>query len=40
MEYEFETDRALQLKAFEVYRKYDIASVDEIREIEGFGRRE
>ncbi len=39
MEYEFETDRALQLKAFEVYRKYDIASIDEIREIEGFGKR-
>lgn len=38
MEYEFETDRALQLKAFEIYRKYDIVSVEEIREIEGFGK--
>ncbi len=34
MEYEFETDRKLQLEAYEIYRKYDIASVEEIREIE------
>jgi len=36
MEYDFENDRALQLKAYEIYRKYDIASVQEIRELEGF----
>jgi HK97 family phage portal protein len=36
MEYEFENDREMQLKAYEIYRKYDIASVDEIRELEGF----
>ena len=36
MEYEFEIDRELQLRAYEIYRKYDIASVDEIRSIEGF----
>jgi HK97 family phage portal protein len=35
MEYEFENDRALQLQAYEIYRKYNIASVDEIREMEG-----
>ena len=38
MEYEFETDRKLQLEAYEIYRKYDIASVEEIRELEGFGK--
>jgi HK97 family phage portal protein len=38
MEYEFEIDRELQLKAFEIYRKYDIISNDEIREIEGFNK--
>jgi HK97 family phage portal protein len=36
MEYDFENDRELQLKAYEIYRKYDIASVQEIRELEGF----
>ncbi|MCX6163212.1 MAG: phage portal protein [Ignavibacteriae bacterium] len=37
MEYEFEIDRELQLQAYDIYRKYDIVSNDEIREIEGFG---
>lgn len=37
LEYDFEIDRDLQLKAYEIYRKYDIASVNEIREMEGFG---
>jgi len=37
MDYEFENDRELQLKAYEIYRKYDIASKEEIRELEGFG---
>ncbi|HRE41944.1 MAG TPA: phage portal protein [Ignavibacteria bacterium] len=36
MEYEFETDRSLQLQSYEIYRKYDIATVNEIRELEGF----
>jgi len=36
MEYDFENDRELQLKAYEIYRKYDIASINEIRELEGF----
>lgn len=36
MEYEFEVDRSLQLQSYEIYRKYDIASVNEIRELEGF----
>lgn len=36
LEYDFEIDRELQLKAYEIYRKYGIASVDEIREMEGF----
>ena len=40
MEYEFETDRKLQLEAYEIYRKYDIASVEEIRELEGFGKQQ
>jgi len=40
MEYEFETDRELQLKAYEIYRKYDIVSVKEIRELEGFSNNE
>jgi HK97 family phage portal protein len=35
-EYEFEIDRELQLKAYDLYRKYDIASIDEIRAMEGF----
>jgi capsid portal protein len=35
MEYEFENDRALQLQTYEIYRKYNIASVEEIREMEG-----
>ncbi|MGB9697299.1 MAG: phage portal protein [Ignavibacteria bacterium] len=35
MDYEFEIDRELQLRAYEIFRKYDIASVDEIREMEG-----
>ena len=38
MEYDFELDRDLQLKAFDIYRKYDIVSNDEIREIEGFSK--
>ncbi|MCX6162030.1 MAG: phage portal protein [Ignavibacteriae bacterium] len=38
MEYEFEIDRDLQLKAFDIYRKYDIVSKEEIREIEGFSK--
>jgi HK97 family phage portal protein len=37
LEYDFEVDRDLQLKAYDLYRKYDIASVDEIRTMEGFG---
>ena len=37
MEYDFEVDRDLQLKAYDLYRKYDIVSVDEIRTMEGFG---
>ncbi len=36
MEYEFEIDRELQLDALEVYSKYGIATIDEMREIEGF----
>jgi len=36
MEYEFEIDRDLQLKSIELYCKYGIATIDEIREIEGF----
>jgi HK97 family phage portal protein len=39
MEYEFETDRNLQLKTYEVYRKYNIASIEEIRELEGFSKK-
>jgi capsid portal protein len=38
LEYDFEIDRDLQLRAYELYRKYDIASVDEIREMEGFSK--
>jgi HK97 family phage portal protein len=38
MEYDFEIDRDLQLKAFDIYRKYDIVSTEEIREIEGFSK--
>ena len=38
MEYDFEIDRDLQLKAFDIYRKYDIVSNEEIREIEGFSK--
>lgn len=40
MEYEFEIDRELQLRAYDIYRKYDIVSPEEIREMEGFGKRE
>ncbi|MBE2256576.1 MAG: phage portal protein [Ignavibacteria bacterium] len=36
MEYEFEQDREMQLKSYEIYRKYNIASIEEIRELEGF----
>ncbi|MCE1164984.1 MAG: phage portal protein [Bacteroidetes bacterium] len=36
MEYEFEVDRDMQLKALEIYSKYGIATRDEMREIEGF----
>jgi HK97 family phage portal protein len=39
LEYDFEIDRDLQLKAYEIYRKYDIASVNEIREMEGFSQK-
>ena len=40
MEYDFENDRELQLKAYEIYRKYDIASVQEIRGLEGFSNKQ
>jgi hypothetical protein len=36
LDYDFENDRELQLKAYEIYRKYDIVSKEEIRELEGF----
>jgi len=36
MEYDFENDRELQLKAYELYMKYDIATKEEVREMEGF----
>lgn len=35
MEYDFENDRELQLKAYELYMKYGIATRDELREMEG-----
>ncbi|HEY5535899.1 MAG TPA: phage portal protein [Ignavibacteria bacterium] len=38
LEYDFENDRELQLKAYEIYRKYDIVSKEEIRELEGFSK--
>ena len=38
MDYSFEIDRELQLKAIEIYSKYNIATKDEIREMEGFGK--
>lgn len=38
MEYEFEIDRELQLKTIEIYSKYGIATNDELRELEGFGK--
>jgi HK97 family phage portal protein len=37
LEYDFEIDRDLQLKAYDIYKKYDIATTDEIRAMEGFG---
>ena len=37
MEYEFEIDRELQLKAIDLYAKYGIATHEELRDIEGFG---
>jgi HK97 family phage portal protein len=36
MEYDFENDRELQLRAYELYMRYGIVSKDEIREMEGF----
>ena len=36
MEYEFEIDRELQLKALDIYSRYGIATRDEMRELEGF----
>lgn len=36
MEYDFENDRDLQLRAYELYMKYGITTIDEIRELEGF----
>jgi len=38
MEFEFEQDRQTQLKTYETYRKWNIATVNEIRELEGFER--
>lgn len=38
MEYEFEIDRELQLKTIEIYSKYGLATNDELRELEGFGK--
>lgn len=35
MEYDFENDRELQLKAYELYMKYGIATIEELREMEG-----
>jgi len=35
MDYQFEIDRDLQLKAYEIFSKYNIASREEIRELEG-----
>lgn len=35
MEYDFENDRELQLKAYELYMKYGIATREELREMEG-----
>ncbi len=36
MEYEFENDREMQLKAYEIYMKYGILTKDELRELEGY----
>ena len=36
MEYDFENDRELQLRSYELYMRYGIATKDEIREMEGF----
>lgn len=36
MEYDFENDRDLQLRSYELYMKYGITTIDEIRELEGF----
>jgi len=36
MEYENDIDRTLQLQAYDLYMKYNITSVDEVRELEGF----
>lgn len=36
MEYDFENDRELQLRSYELYMKYGIATKEEIRELEGF----
>lgn len=35
-EYEYEQDRQTQLKTIETYRKWKIATINEIRELEGF----
>ena len=36
MEYEFENDREMQLRAYDIYMKYGILTKDELRELEGF----
>lgn len=36
MEYDFENDRELQLRAYELYMKYGIVTKEEVREMEGF----
>ena len=36
MEYDFENERELQLKAYDLYMKYKIATREEVREMEGF----
>lgn len=36
MEYDTDIDRDLQLKAYDLYMKYNITTVEEVRELEGF----
>lgn len=36
MEYDFENDRELQLRSYDLYMRYGIATKEEVREMEGF----